>query len=296
MIEIFMLLGVAIIPPLLLFLLTWILDREDKEPILLLGGLFLAGMVSCFPIGIAELILEFFNFFKEGSYLYTFVDMFLIVAICEEVGKFLIVFLITWWSKNFNYRYDAILYSVSVSLGFATLENVLYVLTTQFEDGSGLSVAILRAFLAVPGHFTWAVIMGFFYGLAKSYMIKKETRKMIGMFALGLILPIFAHGFYDFCLTIENPIFIIILFFFVLFIDIVTFVLLHYASKNDKPIFKISLLNNWMINQNLNRVNIMSNNIQSQNNNMIIQSNNMMMQNNNLQNYNMQNSNFNNYN
>ena len=266
--DILMLIGLAILPPLILFILTWVLDnKNDREPFWLLAILFVGGAISCFPIGISELILEMFNFFEEGSVIYAFVDMFLIVAICEEVGKFIILFLLTWWTKHFNYRYDAILYSVCVSLGFATLENVLYVLSNHIEEGIGLQVALMRALMAIPGHFTWAVIMGFFYGLAKHYMVKKETSKCIGMIALGLIIPIFAHGFYDFCLMVGIPLLVIVLIFFILFVDISTFVLLHFASKNDKPIIKFSALNNWLMNQNLgyNPYVSMNNNIQMNN-------------------------------
>ena len=68
----------------------------------------------------------------------------LIVAPAEELGKFIVLRSITWKNKHFNYSYDAIVYAVFVSLGFAALENITYVF------GSGVGTAFLRMFTAVP--------------------------------------------------------------------------------------------------------------------------------------------------
>ena len=81
---------------------------------------------------------------------------FLVVAAVEEGSKFFFLYRRTWHDPNFNFRYDAIVYAVFVSLGFAAFENVKYVFNY------GLSVALPRAILAIPGHMGFAVFMGFF--------------------------------------------------------------------------------------------------------------------------------------
>jgi RsiW-degrading membrane proteinase PrsW (M82 family) len=88
---------------------------------------------------------------------------------------------------------DGIVYAVCVSLGFAGLENILYVAL----DENWASVAITRAIFAVPGHFCFGVMMGYFYSLAKF-----EPQHRIRYSALALIVPIVAHGVYDAILMI----------------------------------------------------------------------------------------------
>ena len=99
----------------------------------------------------------------------------------------------TWTHPAFNYRFDGIVYAVTVSLGFAAYENILYVLNY------GLSVALPRALLAVPGHMSFAVCMGIYYGRAKlceGWGDRAGTK--INLWA-GYACSVFLHGFYDAC-------------------------------------------------------------------------------------------------
>ena len=76
-----------------------------------------------------------------------------------------------------------------VSLGFATVENIMYVLS------SGLSTAILRALTAVPAHTIFAIVMGYYISMGKFAHKKRFYYKF-----MSLTAPTLLHGTYDFIL------------------------------------------------------------------------------------------------
>ncbi len=135
------------------------------------------------PATVIELVLG--SFFSFGS----IVDVFLYVALVEELIKFIAVRIKAYSSPHFSEVMDGIVYTVAAGLGFATAENIIYVLE------NGLSVAIVRAFLSVPDHAVWAGIMGFYIGLAKfrSVSINQQRMRIIEGIGIAVIL----HGVYD---------------------------------------------------------------------------------------------------
>ena len=117
---------------------------------------------------------------------------FFIVALVEEFSKFIFVRGILYNNKNFNEPFDGIVYTVMVGMGFATLENILYVF-----NGGGVGTAIMRMFTAVPAHATFAVLMGFYLGKAKF----EHKKSYYAFHALG-VATLF-HGAYDYCLFVS---------------------------------------------------------------------------------------------
>ena len=97
-------------------------------------------------------------------------------------------------NKEFNEPYDGITYSVMVSMGFASVENILYI----FKSSNPIDTGLMRMFTAVPAHATFAVIMGYFMGLARF----SENRKFFYL-AAGLLAAVFMHGTYDFFIYLE---------------------------------------------------------------------------------------------
>ena len=188
-----MLFALALIPVIILLIVIYKNDRNDKEPIGLLIGLFFAGAATVISAIIAEALGDLvfdFIFPRESSFkaaLYAVV----IIGPAEELGKFFILWLITWKNKHFNYSYDAIVYAVFVSLGFAALENIGYVFS------NGLGTAIIRMFTAIPGHASFAVFMGFFYSRAKYASITKEKGRCAFNMIFAIVLPSILHGIYD---------------------------------------------------------------------------------------------------
>lgn len=112
-----------------------------------------------------------------------------IVAFSEEASKFLMLRLFIYPRKHFDDPFDGIVYAVMIGMGFATIENVGYVY--QYGVGTG----IMRMFLSVPAHGTFAILMGYFVGFAKY----KPSGRLL-YFTLALLLPVFFHGTFDFFL------------------------------------------------------------------------------------------------
>ena len=131
-----------------------------------------------------------------GSPVYTILLAFLVVAAVEEGTKYWLLKRRTWNHPAFNYRFDGIVYAVFVSLGFAAYENIQYVLHY------GLSVALPRAFLAVPGHMSFAVCMGIYYGRAKLCEGWGDYDGVRKNLRTGYLFAVFLHGFYDACAMI----------------------------------------------------------------------------------------------
>lgn len=149
----------AVIPPIVLLIYIYKKDRVEKEPPLLLGKLFLGGALSV----ISAMALETAGMaaagwlLPKGSAAYAAVCCFAVVGVAEEGGKFFFLRQCSWKSPEFNYRFDAIVYAVFVSMGFALVENLLYVL----GDGT-LETALLRGVTAIPGHAALCRVHGLF--------------------------------------------------------------------------------------------------------------------------------------
>lgn len=148
----------ALLPALLLFLYIWRKDAQP-EPFKWLFRALLAGVIICIPVASVESWVMNSLFLAGGptTLFGTTVEAFLVAAVPEEAAKLLALWLILRKNPYFDEHFDGIVYAVCVGLGFAAIENVGYVLSS----GEGwASVAIMRALLAVPGHYAFAIIMG----------------------------------------------------------------------------------------------------------------------------------------
>ena len=171
--------------------LIYFLDEYDKEPLWLLALAFIFGAIN---LHLDVDILEFlFSSINVENNLLRVGEEALSVSITEELLKFLVVILILYPNKNFDEPFDGIVYAVFVGMGFATAENLAFVM-----QGSA-SLAILRMLSAVPAHFVFAVIMGYYLGKAKT----EEKNKFLYLI-LSLLIPIIFHAFYDYFLFLEN--------------------------------------------------------------------------------------------
>ncbi len=223
----------ALLPALYLLYLIYKLDRIEKEPPKLLLSLFGLGVLAALASILIETVLGLLldrAGLEQGSILYAVLLAFVVVALAEEGTKYLFLRLRTWKHEAFNYRFDAVVYAVFISLGFAAFENVLYV--TQ----NGLAVAIPRAILSVPGHMAFAVIMGAFYGRAKKadLMGFPDDARMNRRFAL--VFSIFLHGFYDACLMIGNVLSTVVFLIFVIVMYVFVIRLTRREASTDEPL------------------------------------------------------------
>ena len=232
------LLAAAVLPAAFLLYRVYKMDTIEKEPWSILRKLLLWGALSGIPAALVESLLTGVvqNLLQEGTLLYNFVFGFIVAALVEESFKFFFLYKFTFKSPHFNYRFDGVVYAVFVSMGFAILENVLYV----FQGGLG--VAISRALLALPLHAACGVYMGIAYGQQKVNSLYKPAS--FGSVARACLpVPILIHGFYDSCaFSAENyPIFLLVFVVFVILVFILTLRQLKKASQEDRHVEEVTL-------------------------------------------------------
>jgi len=187
------LLILALAPTAIIIVYIYIKDIYEKEPLRLLSkNFFLGATVSIVLTFVFSIIAKsFFTVTDSLSVFQQFIKAFIVVALVEEFSKYLIVRFVAQRNKAFNEPFDGIVYAVMVSMGFAALENVLYVFQYGVENG------FLRAFTAVPAHATFGILMGYFMGKAKF------SNKRIQLNMTGLLVATVFHGAYDFFLFIN---------------------------------------------------------------------------------------------
>lgn len=187
------LLLLAIAPVTIVILYIYFKDKFEKEPIGFLFKNFLLGAtVSIILTAIlGSLGGRLIPLTNETSIIQQFLQAFIVVALVEEFSKYIIVRFYAQRNKEFNEPFDGIVYAVMVSMGFAALENVLYVFQYGFATG------VTRAFTAVPAHATFGILMGYFMGKAKF------SKNKVILNLTGLILATLFHGAYDFFLFIN---------------------------------------------------------------------------------------------
>ena len=185
-------LGLAVAPIAALTFYFYYRDKHEKEPVSMLVKAFAFGVVSVAPALLLEWLFEGLGVTAGKSLFMTAISAFIGVGLVEEYCKFFFIKRYLYKSEHFNEPYDGIIYSVMVSLGFAGIENIFYVIQ------GGTEVAILRMFTAVPAHAMFGTLMGYFIGLAK-FQPGKEGRMY-----LGLLFATIFHGAYDFFLFVQN--------------------------------------------------------------------------------------------
>lgn len=194
-----MLLALAVAPGLAISLLMYAMDRYDREPVGLLLKSFLLGMISVvFPLVIQAFAMRWGLTENNGTILGTAGYAFGIVGVSEELGKFLVLRYYSFRKQAFNEPFDGIIYSVMIGMGFATTENMAYVMQYGFSTG------VARMFLSVPAHATFAILMGYYVGLAKFIPQKKDE-----LLLKGWLIAVFFHGAFDFFLFLGNSIFLL---------------------------------------------------------------------------------------
>ncbi|HOV10989.1 MAG TPA: PrsW family glutamic-type intramembrane protease [Bacteroidales bacterium] len=211
----------AIAPGVGLCVFIYFKDKFEKEPFRLLKNSFLLGALSILPAMIIEVIITKLGVDENQGLLTTLIYAFLVVAFTEEGCKYFVLRKYIFSKPEFNEPFDGIVYSMMISMGFATVENLIYVV------GSGLGTAVLRMFTAVPLHAVCAIILGYYAGKAKYSRIKT------GNIVLGIFFAVFIHGLYDFFLFQKNIPALALLSFVALGVSIgLSFVAINKHQKN----------------------------------------------------------------
>nr|MDH3084249.1 glutamic-type intramembrane protease PrsW [Bacillus subtilis] len=182
----FAIISAGIAPGIALLSYFYLKDQYDNEPVHMVLRSFFLGVVLVFPIMFIQYVLE-----KENVGGGSFFVSFLSSGFLEESLKWFILMISVYPHAHFDEHYDGIVYGTSVSLGFATLENILYLI------GHGVEHAFVRASTPVSCHALIGVIMGFYLGKARFSADKARVKWL----TLSLVVPSLLHGSYDFILT-----------------------------------------------------------------------------------------------
>ncbi len=221
------LLVAAVLPIYLLCLFVYKKDPHH-EPFKLLAKIFIFGFISAIPILFFEVLLGIvFPTDDISNFILIFINVFISVALVEEGFKWLVTLFFGYKNKEFDEIYDIIVYAVFASLGFACIENIIYVFI------NGIGNAILRALLSVPGHMCFGVIMGYFLAQAKVGRINKSQSVYTKNMFLSILLPTLAHTIYDALLFyVEyNALFIIVFFMFDVALVVICLLTISKVSK-----------------------------------------------------------------
>lgn len=184
-----LLLSAAIAPGLALLSYFYLRNQMSTEPRKTLIQSFVLGALITFPIMFIQYVLQ-----EEGVFLHTFLSDVLFSSTIEEFFKWLVIFSVIYRHIEFDDPYDGILYGASVSLGFATVENVLYLLSF------GINTAFIRAVLPVSSHALFGVVMGYYFGKSKFAKNDYASEYLFLSFFASFIL----HVIYNSILTLEG--------------------------------------------------------------------------------------------
>jgi RsiW-degrading membrane proteinase PrsW (M82 family) len=189
---------VAAAPSLVLLTYFYLRDRYEREP---LGHLVVAYLLGMFAMLAAQSMVGLITDGVSAEWLHLggeparIFDAFVLAGVVEEFAKWAMLMTAVYTWREFDETLDGLLYGVTVSLGFATLENLL------FLSHRGLDIAWKRAIFAVPAHALFGGCMGFYVGRAKFAPVGAgHTRRFGFALALSLLVPIAFHGAYDFAL------------------------------------------------------------------------------------------------
>jgi len=217
------LLLISIAPVLIIIIYIYYRDKYDREPLKILFRALLVGAIISVPVIFVERFLS--GYIPDGQVFSAAYSGFIVAGFTEESFKFLAFMVFIWSSIHFNEKFDGIVYAVFISLGFAMVENVLYVLN------GGYQVGIIRSLTAVPAHALFGVVMGYYLGLAKFF-----PQQRIFFIMLAWLIPILLHGFYNFCLMAQQYWLLILMFPFLIYLWISGFRKMKYLS--DHSIFR----------------------------------------------------------
>ncbi|MDQ6418261.1 glutamic-type intramembrane protease PrsW [Paenibacillus sp. LHD-117] len=184
----FSILTAAAAPGVSLLTYLYLRDRYEAEPIHMVVRMFVLGILVVVPIMVIQRGLQIW--LGDSNIVVSFVNS----AAVEEFLKWFVLYHVIYNHTEFDEPYDGILYAASISLGFATLENVLYAIYTPSSFGSLLA----RALLPVSGHALFGVMMGYYLGKAKFASSKRKSNIFL---AISLVLPLALHGMYDWILV-----------------------------------------------------------------------------------------------
>ncbi|WP_096188601.1 glutamic-type intramembrane protease PrsW [Evansella halocellulosilytica] len=182
------LIAVGLAPAVALLCFFYLKDEFEQEPIYMVIRSFIFGALLVFPILFIQYALQ-----EEGYINHVWQEAFFYSSLIEEFLKWFIVVVAIYHHVHFNERYDGIVYATAVALGFASVENILYLFS------NGLETAFFRAVFPVSSHALFGVVMGYYLGMAKFYPEKKYWYLIY-----SFLLPYILHSLYNLILLVQK--------------------------------------------------------------------------------------------
>ncbi|MFD2209035.1 glutamic-type intramembrane protease PrsW [Virgibacillus halophilus] len=182
----FAILSAGVAPAFALMSFFYLKDRYT-EPLALILRVFILGALLVLPIMFIQYA------FQTEWHESTLIESFFIVSLSEEFFKWFMFIYVIYHHTEFDAHYDGIVYAVAISLGFATVENILYLFV------NGIQYAFTRAIFPVSSHALFGVLMGYYFGKAKMYDLNR--RKNI---FFAFLFPFLLHGTYNYILKITS--------------------------------------------------------------------------------------------
>lgn len=222
------------------FIIGYYVYKNDKhkEPFRILISLFLFGIVSAIGvIGLSAVLESFIPVLSKDTSIMNipelFLKVFIEIAFIEELCKWFIVYFLGYRNLEFDETYDIIIYSIFVALGFATIENMIYILKTNT-----VQIAVQRALFSVPAHTAYAIFMSYYLCKAKINRLKGNNKEKKDIL-LSILVPTIAHGIFDFCLFANNEFYLTMFFAFTIVLFIMAFQRLRELYKTNASLFSI---------------------------------------------------------
>ncbi|WHY70276.1 glutamic-type intramembrane protease PrsW [Fictibacillus enclensis] len=198
----FGIISAGLAPAIALLAFFYLKDKYETEPVSMVIRLYIFGALLVFPV----MVIQFG--FKEELMVSPLTDGILLSALLEEFLKWFLVFYCAYMHAEFNEPYDGIVYAVSLSLGFASMENIFYLYV------HGVNEALGRALMPVSSHALFGVISGYYFGKAKFSSGSKKKWLLV----FSLIIPFALHGVYNWILLAFEQDFLIAMLPFMLFL------------------------------------------------------------------------------
>lgn len=204
--------AVALLPTIVIMLIVIKNARAAREPFCKLALVFGISALSVIPAGILEVfgdpvltsLLSAVGINssdgENAQAIISFLQFVLIVGGAEEACKYFTFKLMIFNDRDFDNTYDGVIYGACSALGFATVENLMYVFVSS--GGASLGTAVLRAVLSVPLHAFTGIYMGYYFGITKyrRYNNLPDTHPERRAFLLSVVI----HGVYDFLASVPG--------------------------------------------------------------------------------------------
>lgn len=203
---------ISIAPSITFLIWIYLKDKYEKEPIQLLLKLFLIGALISVPAIVIEDLL--FNVRVQNKYIQIAYTSFIVAGFSEELLKAIALISYTIKNKHFTEKLDGIVYSVFVSLGFATVENIIYI--SYGNSIQTFELGLSRAVISIPAHIMFAITMGYYLSLYK-FTIKENVEKKYYLLK-SICIPILLHGVFDFILMFKSRTALMIFFIYLIYL------------------------------------------------------------------------------